>query len=77
MTGQNPSAWGTRSFILMCRGHGQHVPALLIGDGDRVLGERTGNFLQRQAVFADLDEVVEQPGPLAAQAVLQRDQHPV
>jgi hypothetical protein len=39
-----------------------------------VLGEGAGDFLQRQAVFADVDEVVEQPGLLAADAVIQADQ---
>ena len=56
---------------------GEHVAAFLPGDGDRVLGERAGNFLQRQAVLADLDEVVEQPGLLAADAVIQADQQAV
>jgi hypothetical protein len=37
-------------------GQGEHVSAFLPGDRDRVLGERAGDFLQRQAVLADLDE---------------------
>ncbi len=44
-------------------GPGQDVLALLVGDRDYVLGERAGDFLQRQAVFAGFDEVVKQPGP--------------
>ena len=36
-------------------GQGEHVVAFLPGDGDRVLGERPGDLLQRQAVLADLD----------------------
>jgi hypothetical protein len=47
-------------------GQGEHVAAFLPGDGDRILGEGSGDFLQRQAVLADLDEVVEQAGLLAA-----------
>ncbi len=46
-------------------GQGEHVAAFLPGDGDRVLGERAGDFLQRQAVLAGLDEVVKQLGLLA------------
>jgi hypothetical protein len=37
-------------------GQGEHVSAFLPGDRERVLGERAGDFLQRQAVLADLDE---------------------
>jgi hypothetical protein len=44
----------------------QYVAAFLAGDGDRVLGECAGDLLQSQAVFADLDEVVQSPGLLAA-----------
>jgi hypothetical protein len=51
-------------------GQGQHVAALFAGDGDLVLGERPGDFLQCQAVFADLGEMVQQPCLLAAQPVL-------
>jgi hypothetical protein len=47
------------------------------GDRDRVLGERAGDFLQRQAALADLDEVVKQPGLLPADAVIQGDQKAV
>lgn len=41
---------------------GHHVEAFLVRDRDRVLGEGSGDFLQRQAVLADLDDVVQ---PLA------------
>jgi hypothetical protein len=58
-------------------GQGEHVAAFLPGDRDRVLGERAGDFLQRQAVLADLDEMVKQPGLLAADAVIQADQQAV
>jgi hypothetical protein len=34
----------------------QHVAAFLVGDGDRVLGERAGDLFQRQAVLAGLDK---------------------
>jgi hypothetical protein len=34
------------------------------GDGGRVLGERAGGFLQRQAVLADHDEMVKQLGSM-------------
>ena len=47
------------------------------GDRDRVLGEGSGDLLQRQAVLADLDEVVQQLGLLAADAVIQADQQAV
>ena len=50
-------------------GQGEHVAAFLPGDGDRVLGERAGDFLQRQVVFADLDEVVRQLSLLPADSV--------
>jgi hypothetical protein len=58
-------------------GQGQHVAALFVGDRDLVLDEHPGDFLQRQAVFADLDEMVQQPCLLAAQPVLQPDQQAV
>jgi hypothetical protein len=38
----------------------KHVPVLLVGDGDLVLGERAGYFLQCQAVLARLDELMRQ-----------------
>jgi hypothetical protein len=41
----------------------QHVVAFLVGDGDRVMGERASDLLQRQAVLADLDEAVLGPVP--------------
>ena len=58
-------------------GHGQHVAVFLPGDRDRVLGEGSGDLLQRQAVLADLDEMVQQPGLLAAVVVIQADQQAV
>jgi hypothetical protein len=51
---------------------GEHVAAFLPGDGDRVLGERAGDFLQRQAVLADVDEVVERSGAGSARATRRR-----
>jgi hypothetical protein len=44
-------------------GQDQDVLALLAGDRDHVLGERSGDFLQRQAVLAGFVVVVKQPGP--------------
>jgi len=58
-------------------GQRQHVTAFLTGDGDLVLGEGTGDFLQRQAVLSDLDEVVQQSCLPASQAALQSDQQAV
>ena len=47
-------------------GQDQHGGSLLVGDGDGVRRERAGDLLQRQAVFAYLDEMVQQPGLLIA-----------
>ncbi len=55
----------------------EHVAAFLPGDGDRVLAERAGNFLQRQAVLADLDEVAQQLGFRTDCAVIQADHQAV
>jgi hypothetical protein len=52
----------------------QHVVPFLVGDGNPVLGERSDNLLQCQAVLAHLDEVMQHLGLLSAQLVLQRDQ---
>ena len=58
-------------------GQGQHVAVFLPGDRDRVLGEGSGDLLQRQAVLADLDEMVQQSALLAADAVIQADQQTI
>jgi hypothetical protein len=68
---------GHRSSTLIWRARPQHGGSLLVGDGDGVLGERAADLFQRRAVFAGLDEVVQQPGLLAAQPVLQHDQQTV
>jgi hypothetical protein len=58
-------------------GQREHVAAFLPGVGDRVLSERAGDFLQRQAIFADVDEVVEHLSLLTVHAVIQADQQAV
>jgi hypothetical protein len=58
-------------------GQGQHFPALLVGDGDRVLGQRADDLFQRKALLSHLDEMVKQPGLLPAQPVFQHDQQAV
>ena len=50
-------------------GQGHHVAAFLVRDRDRVLGEGSGDVLQRQAVLADVDDVVQPLGLLAADSV--------
>jgi hypothetical protein len=58
-------------------GKGEHVAAFLTGDGDRVMGERAGDFLQRQPILANLNEVVQQLGFLTTDAAIQADQQTV
>jgi hypothetical protein len=57
-------------------GQGQHVPALLVGDGDLLLGKRASDPLQCQAVLANLDEMMKQLRLLTSQPVLQRVSKP-
>jgi hypothetical protein len=45
---------------------GQHVAALLIGDGPSGPGERASGLFQRQAIFSYLDKVIRQPRLLGA-----------
>ena len=45
-----PSARDEVALQLHPGGQGEHVAAFLPDDGDRILGERAGDFLQRQAV---------------------------
>jgi hypothetical protein len=68
---------GTRdevAFQLHPGGKGHHVEAFLVRDRDRVMGEDSGDVLQCQAVLADVDDVVQPLGLLAADAVIQADQ---
>jgi hypothetical protein len=58
------------AFQLHPVGQGHHVAAFLVRDRDRVLGEGSGHVLQRQAVLADVDDVVQPLGLLAADAVI-------
>ena len=55
-------------------GHGR---ADVQAAGRSFLGERAGDFFKRQAVFAYLDEVVQQLRLLTSQAVLEHDQQAV
>ena len=68
---------GDEIIHVHCGGQGQHVAAFLVGDGRLGLGERPGDFLQGQAVFADFDEVVQLPRVLAVQPVLDPDEQAV
>ena len=58
-------------------GQRQHVAPVLVGDFSPVLEECAADFLQREPVFAHLDEVVKQLCMLSAQPVVQPDQQAV
>jgi S-adenosylmethionine:diacylglycerol 3-amino-3-carboxypropyl transferase len=56
---------------------GERDAALLPSDGDRVLHESACDLLRRQAILADLDEVVEQLDLLSAGTVIQADRQAI
>jgi len=72
-----PQCTGDKVIGVHRGGQSQHVAAFLVSDGHPGLGERAGDFLKGQAVFADFDEVVQLPRVLAVQPVLEPDEQAV